>query len=87
MFQDHAKRKLLEDSGIPFTVLRTNYGMQSLAAQGMLRSAQGDGMIFDALGEAGVAYVDLRDVAAVAAKCLTSDGHALRRDHCAPEAR
>ncbi len=79
LFQDHAKtRALLEASGIPFTLLRTNYGMQSLAGQGMLQSAQHDGIIADSLGEAGVAYIDLRDVAEVAAKCLTSDGHAGR---------
>lgn len=87
LFREHAKiRTIVETSGIPFTLLRTNYGMQSLAGQGMLGSAQRDGVIYDSLGEAGVAYVDLRDVAALAAKCLTSEGHAGRTYvPCGPE--
>lgn len=87
LMQDHAKtRALLAASGIPFTLLRTNYGMQSLVAQGLFASAKHQGATYHSVGEASVAYVDLRDVAAVAARCLTSDGHAGRTYQlCGPE--
>lgn len=63
----------LERSGIAFTHLRPGPFMQntlnfapSIAAEGVFRGAWGDG---------AMAYVDVRDVAAVAARVLTEDGH------------
>ncbi|MEM6991890.1 MAG: NmrA family NAD(P)-binding protein [Myxococcota bacterium] len=79
LLRDHAKiRDAVEDAGIPLTLLRANFGMQSLAAQGMLATAEAEGVAASPLGEVGVGYVDLRDVAAVAAVCLTEDSHAGR---------
>lgn len=63
----------IEASGIAFTHLRPHNFMQntlnfapSIAAEGQFRAP---------LGEGKISLVDARDVAAVAAACLTEDGH------------
>jgi len=63
----------LERSGVPFTVLRPTFFMQSLLlfADDIRKKGQ-----FTAPIKGGrVAMVDLRDVAAVAALCLADDAH------------
>jgi uncharacterized protein YbjT (DUF2867 family) len=70
----HARtERQLEDSGLPFTHLRPLFFMQNLlrvapavAEQGALRGA---------VGQAAIAMVDVRDVAAVACAALTEAGH------------
>lgn len=60
-------------SGIPHTIIKPHFFMQNLlmAAPGMAR----DGVLYFALGDARLAAIDTRDVAAFAVQVLTSPGH------------
>jgi uncharacterized protein YbjT (DUF2867 family) len=60
-------------SGITYTIIKPHFFMQNLlmAAPGMAR----DGVLYFALGEARIAAIDTRDVAAFAAHVLTTPGH------------
>jgi uncharacterized protein YbjT (DUF2867 family) len=62
----------LEASGLPWTVLGPTSFMQNFIVYdgGTIAS---DGKIFQPLGEGRVAYIDARDIAAVAAEILTGD--------------
>lgn len=63
----------LESSGLAWTHLRPAPFMQNTLA--FAASAAADGVIRGAWGEGRMAYVDVRDVAAVAAHVLLADGH------------
>lgn len=71
----YAVEELVRASGIPATILRPESFMQNIATYfaGTIKS---DGAFYAAGGNAPIGFVDLRDVGAVAAKVLTSDGHA-----------
>ncbi|MBI5971147.1 MAG: NmrA family NAD(P)-binding protein, partial [Deltaproteobacteria bacterium] len=66
--------KAVEDSGIPFTIVRPasfmqiyiNFFSQTIKQQGAFYAAQGEGK---------VSLIDVRDVAEVMVKVLTSGGH------------
>ena len=70
----HAEaEQILRDSGIPFTIVRPSTFMQN-----MLDSAatiQSEGKFYMAVGDARVAQVDVRDIAAVIVAALTQPGH------------
>jgi uncharacterized protein YbjT (DUF2867 family) len=63
----------LEQSGITWTHLRPNMLMQNIRwfAQTIAQS----GSIYNCVGDTPISHVDARDVAAVAAVCLTESGH------------
>ena len=63
----------LADAGLPTTVLASTSYMQDLLSQAA--GVQEQGALYGATGDGAVAHVDARDVAAVAAHVLTSDGH------------
>lgn len=65
--------KRVKDSGIPYTFLRPNGFMQNLLMSAP--SIAAEGVLYAPDGDAEVSYVDVRDVAEVAAKTLTQDGH------------
>ncbi|XVH31796.1 NAD(P)H-binding protein [Haloferacaceae archaeon DSL9] len=65
--------RLVENSGIPSTFIRPTAYMQNLL--GSAASINADGIIANPVGEAPISHVDARDVAAVAAATLTTDGH------------
>jgi uncharacterized protein YbjT (DUF2867 family) len=67
-----AERRLAA-SGVPWTILRPNTFMQNFL--GFAGSIKTQGAIFGSSGDAAVSYVDLRDVADVAAKILLDGGH------------
>ncbi|GAC1324474.1 MAG: SDR family oxidoreductase [Mycobacteriales bacterium] len=63
----------LKASGLPYTVLAPSSYMQNL-----LRGAatiQGQGAIYQPAGSGAISHIDARDIAAVAAHVLTTDGH------------
>jgi uncharacterized protein YbjT (DUF2867 family) len=70
----YAVEQRLQASGVPATILRPESFMQNIAMfyAGTIKS---DRAFYAAGGNAPIAFVDMRDVAAVAAKVLTSDGH------------
>jgi len=61
----------LAASGLPYTFLRPTMFMQEI-----LNSWGGRGDIYLPMDDARIAVVDIRDIAAVAVKTLTEDGHA-----------
>jgi uncharacterized protein YbjT (DUF2867 family) len=65
----------LQESGVPWTILRPNMYMHNVTA--MWPPAIGpDGNYYAPAGEARISMVDARDIAALAARVLTEDGHA-----------
>lgn len=66
--------KEIERSGLTWTFLRPNGFMQNFAVyQGATIRAQS--AFYDALGDARISHVDVRDIARVAVKALTENGH------------
>lgn len=63
----------IKESGMAFTFLRPNLFMQALL--GFRDPIVNQGRFFATAGDAKVSVVDIRDIAAVAAKVLTSSGH------------
>lgn len=64
----------IKASGVPGTMLRPESFMQNIVnfAAPTIRS---QGAFYGALKNAPIAYIDVADIAAVAAKTLTTDGH------------
>jgi uncharacterized protein YbjT (DUF2867 family) len=62
-------------AGIPYTFLRANGFMQNLVnySAGTINSQNA---FYGSEGDGKVSHIDIRDIAAVAAKVLTEDGHA-----------
>ena len=60
-------------AGLGYTFLRPNLFMQGLL--GFRDSIAQQGKFFAAIGDARISAVDVRDIAAVAAKALTEEGH------------
>lgn len=63
----------IRDSGMSFTFLRPNLYMQGFFL--MKDAIRSQGKFFAPIGDARVSVVDVRDIAAVAAKALTEPGH------------
>jgi uncharacterized protein YbjT (DUF2867 family) len=66
-----ANEQHIHDSGLAFTFLRPNSFMQNFFTYFPPR----DGAIYLPWGNGTASFVDTRDIATVAAKVLTSDGH------------
>jgi uncharacterized protein YbjT (DUF2867 family) len=60
--------------GLAATILRPNNFMQNLARVN-LPTILGDSALYVAAGEARISFVDVRDIAAVAAEALLNDAH------------
>jgi uncharacterized protein YbjT (DUF2867 family) len=70
----HAEgEKELEASGIPFTHLRPNAFMQNFL--GLAPTIVSQGEFYQPAADGKVSHIDVRDIAAVAAKALTENGH------------
>lgn len=65
--------ELLKDSGLAWTMLQPNTFMQNLLGQA--RAIADEGVIYQPVGDARAAFVDARDIAAVAARVLVGEGH------------
>jgi len=66
-----ANEQHIRESGLAFTFLRPNSFMQNFITYFPPR----DGTIYLPWGNGKASFVDVRDIAAVAAEALTSDGH------------
>lgn len=64
---------LLKTSGLKWTMLRPNFFMQNLLGQA--RQIAATGSIYQPVGDARGSFIDVRDIAAVAARTLTEEGH------------
>src|SRR5215831_17069833 len=65
----------LKASGLDYTILRPNSFMQNILTY-YASSIRSQGAFYVAMGNARTSFIDVRDVAAVAARTLTSPGHA-----------
>ena len=63
----------IEESGIPYTHLRATYFMQNTL--GFADTVKREGTFYASMGDGTVSMIDARDIAAVAARVLTEDGH------------
>jgi uncharacterized protein YbjT (DUF2867 family) len=71
----HAKvEKLLQAGPTPYTLLRCGFFMQNLSTTHRQDIAE-QGDIFVPAGRGKTAFIDVRDIAAVAARVLTEPGH------------
>ena len=65
----------LKASGLEYTILRPNSFMQNVLMY-LAPSIRAQGAFYAAMGEARISFIDLRDIAVVAAQALTSSKHA-----------
>jgi uncharacterized protein YbjT (DUF2867 family) len=70
----HAVEEHVRASGVPATILRPESFMQNITAF-FAATINSQGAFYAATGDAAIGFVDVRDIGAVAAKILTSDGH------------
>ena len=68
--------KYVESSGIPYTHLRPNWFMQNLDSGPMYADIRATGALHLPADEAGISFVDVRDVAAVGVAALRESHHA-----------
>lgn len=69
-----AAEKIIESSGIPYTFLRPNSFMQNyIVFHG--QSIKKEGKFYMPTGDGKAALIDVRDIASVAVKALTGEGH------------
>lgn len=68
-----AVEERIRESGMDYTFLRPNLFMQGLIKFG--HSVRYERQFYGSLGNAAVSAVDIRDIAGVAAKVLTENGH------------
>ena len=66
--------KAIESSGMAWTFLRPNSFMQNVVTF-MSETIKAESAFYSASGEAKIAHVDVRDIAAVAVKALTESTH------------
>jgi uncharacterized protein YbjT (DUF2867 family) len=64
--------KMMEDTGIPFTFLRPNFFMQNFV-NFFSQSIKEQGAFYLPAGDGRVSFVDVRDIASVAAQVLTNN--------------
>lgn len=60
--------RAIQDSGLPYVILRPNYFMQNLF--GSAQSILGQGVMFQGTGEGRLGFIDVRDIADVATAAL-----------------
>lgn len=65
--------KVLETSGMAWTMLRPHHFMQNLLGQ--KKNIVNDGVVYSSSDDGKIPFVDTRDIAAVAAVTLTQPGH------------
>ena len=65
----------LEQTGLGWTHLRPNYFMRIFAREPLLQGIRGAAVIRVPAADASLSFVDVRDIAEVAAAALTSQGH------------
>jgi uncharacterized protein YbjT (DUF2867 family) len=65
----------IKASGLEYTILRPNSFMQNVLMY-LAPSIRAQGAFYAAMGEARISFIDVRDIAVVAAQALTSSKHA-----------
>lgn len=74
LLREHAEgEKALTESGMAWTLLRANGFNQNMFQNA--DSIKGSGQFYQPAADAKISFVDVRDIAAVAAEALTGEGH------------
>lgn len=73
------EEKIIEESGIPYTILRPNGFMQNFVRAGLIIRSKS--AFYLPPGDAKVSFVDVRDVAAVATELLLTEGNGSGQQH------
>ena len=63
---------IIINSGIPYTFLRPNFLMQNFSETGTIKKSNSISILSD---KGKISFIDVRDVAAVAAEALTKEDH------------
>jgi uncharacterized protein YbjT (DUF2867 family) len=71
--------RAVEDSGIPFTILRPANFMQNYLAFGTPETIKSQNAFYAPIGEARVSPIDTRDISSVAARVIAEPGHEGKR--------
>ena len=66
--------RYLQDSGVPFTILRPHYFTQNITTS-TIPSIDASGNFYGSAGQARLSMLDIRDAAEAAAVVLTIEGH------------
>jgi uncharacterized protein YbjT (DUF2867 family) len=69
----HQIERELQESGLPWTMLRPHHFMQNLLSQA--DNIINDGVVYSSSGDGKIPFVDTRDIAAVAVVTLTEPEH------------
>lgn len=89
-FNEQAPLRIVEhqvmDSGIPFAILRPNFFMENFSEGFLSGTIKGQNGIFLAAGEGRTSFISVRDIAAVAAICFSSQANKQELDLTGPEA-
>jgi uncharacterized protein YbjT (DUF2867 family) len=75
----YAVEKAVEDSGVPFTILRPANFMQNYLTYGTPETINGQSAFYAPMGDAKISVIDTRDISAVAARVLIETGHEGKR--------
>jgi uncharacterized protein YbjT (DUF2867 family) len=75
----YAVEKAVEDSGIPFTILRPANFMQNYLTFGTPETIKSQNAFYSPLGDAKISVIDTRDISAAAARVLVEAGHEGKR--------
>ena len=67
--------KAVEDSGIPFTILRPANFMQNYLTFGTPETIKGQSAFYAPMGDAKISVIDVGDISSVAARVLVESGH------------
>ena len=70
-----AVEKAIRESGIAATILRPNFFMQNYSSQAAA-GIKAQGTIYEPANDEKSSFIDTRDIAAVAVKAFTEEGHA-----------
>jgi uncharacterized protein YbjT (DUF2867 family) len=71
----YAVEKAVENSGIPFTILRPANFMQNYLTFGTPETIKGQSALYAPMDDAKISVIDTRDISAVAARVLVETGH------------
>jgi uncharacterized protein YbjT (DUF2867 family) len=75
----YAVEKAVEDSGIPFTLLRPANFMQNYISFGAAKTIKSEDAFYSPMGEARISPIDTRDITSAATRVLMESGHEGKR--------
>lgn len=75
----YAAEQAIEESGIPFTILRPGHFMQNYVWYGAAQTIKAQGAFYSSVASVKMSPIDTRDISAIAAAVLMETGHEGKR--------